>query len=197
MVEEMELLFTKEGMKVRKRVSMPFTGDGWHEELVSYEEIARRDGIKLTVGKIEPDIERGVLKGLKFQVTDYQESKKKDNTGVPRRSNVKGIEIRGDFIKTGSCKGILVETANWLIDEKLLTEKDMPLDVGGSRRYLINMKPIHKDDTPFTKERKILKNGWYIETNLDCPTCIGYARRMLEKCGLSGDDLRVIGFPIV
>jgi hypothetical protein len=78
MVEEMELLFTKEGMKVRKRVSMPFTGEGWHEELVSYEEIARRDGIKLTVGKIEPEIEKGVLKGLKFQVTDYSTSPTRD-----------------------------------------------------------------------------------------------------------------------
>lgn len=197
MVEEMELLFTKEGMKVRMRVSMPFTGEDWHEKLISYEEIARSNRIKLTVGKIEPVIERGVLKGLKFQVTDYSESKKEDNTVEHKRSNEKGIEIQGDFIKTDSCKGILVETANWLIDKKLLNERDIPLDMGGPIRYLINTVKIHKDGTKPFKEPKKLKNGWYIETNDDCPTCEDYARRMLKKCGLSGDDLRVIGFPIV
>ncbi|HUV01876.1 MAG TPA: hypothetical protein VMW67_00215 [Desulfobacteria bacterium] len=195
MVEEMELLFTKEGMKVRKRVSMPFTGEDWHEKLVSYEEIARRDGIKLTVGKIEPEIERGVLKGLKFHVTDYSVSSTEKVKVIPRDSNKPGIEIQGDFVECKFAKDVLVETANWLIDENLLKEENIPMDVGGYKRYLINTKKVHKDGSSF-HEAKTLKNGMFIETHESKKNCIEYAKRMLEKVGLSRDDLRVIGFSI-
>lgn len=56
---EIELLFTKEGMKVRKKVEMPFTGEEWHEKLVSYKEIEGINGIDLTVNRIKPEIEGG------------------------------------------------------------------------------------------------------------------------------------------
>lgn len=67
---ETELLFTREGMKVRKKVEL-LGKNKWVEELIPYEEIRRIDRMELLIDGIEPEIERGVLKCLRFQVKKY------------------------------------------------------------------------------------------------------------------------------
>ena len=67
---ETELLFTREGMKVRKKVEL-LGKNKWVEELIPYEEIRRMGRMELLIEGIEPEIERGVLKCLRFQVKKY------------------------------------------------------------------------------------------------------------------------------
>ena len=62
---ETELLFTREGMKVRKKVEL-LGKNKWIEELIPYEEIRRMGRMDLLIEGIEPEIERGVLKCLRF-----------------------------------------------------------------------------------------------------------------------------------
>ena len=132
--DEIELLFTKEGMKVRKKVEMPFTDEEWHEKLVSYKEIEGINGIELTVNKIEPDIEEGVLKSLRFHVTHYLTSFEEEHKAESPESYRRGIEIQGDFISCRFSNAILVETANWLIDKGYLKREDIPIDLGGKQK---------------------------------------------------------------
>ena len=143
-IDEIELLFTKEGMKVRKEVKMPFAGEEWHEKLVSYKEIEGINGIELTINKTEPDIETGVLKSLRFHVTHYLTPLEKKRKTQSPESYRRGVEIHGDFISCRFSNAILVETANWLIDKGYLKRNDIPIDLGGNKRYLINSYLLNK-----------------------------------------------------
>ena len=70
MSEDIELVFTREGMKIRKSVEL--LGEiRWVEELIPYEKIRRMNGMELLIDSIEPEIERGVLVSLKFHVKRY------------------------------------------------------------------------------------------------------------------------------
>ena len=191
--DEVELLFTKEGMTERRKVKMPFKGDTWHEELVTYKEIEERKGIKLTVDKIEPEkTEKGVLKSLRFHVTHYLTSLEREHNAPPPEPYKRGIEIQEDFISCRFSKDILVETANWLIDKDYLKEEDAPIDLGASKRYLINSVKKHKDGYNFSQPKE-LKNGLFIETKYSHKACVDYAERLLENVGCSKHDLKVIG----
>ena len=72
---ELKLIFTKEGMKVQKKIRKFFDGEEkWiDDDELSYQEInvTGINGFKLTVDKIDTVIENGNLKSLILHVTDY------------------------------------------------------------------------------------------------------------------------------
>ena len=72
---ELKLIFTKEGMKVQKKIRKFFGGEEkWiDDDELSYQEInvTGINGFKLTVDKIDTVIENGNLKSLILHVTDY------------------------------------------------------------------------------------------------------------------------------
>jgi hypothetical protein len=187
---EIELLFTKERMTVRKKEATIFKkGDKWIDlESFSYKEIEGISGIKLTVVKIDPEIKGDILESLRFHVTDY--STPPDIPPPPDRTR---IEIQGEIISCSHQYDILVETANWLIDNDNLKEEDVPIDIGGNIKYLIHSKPEHKDGSKF-RSPKELKNGMYIETKSGLRATVEYAKRLLEHFNYSKGDLRVRGF---
>jgi hypothetical protein len=78
---------------------------------------------------------------------------------------------------------ILVNTANWLIENGKLKPSDCPVETTRdprSTRYLINTQPKHKDGSDFTSPKE-LSNGLWIETHYSTKNCIKHANRLLEK----------------
>ena len=81
---------------------------------------------------------------------------------------------------------ILVNTANWLIDNGKIKPSDCPIKVvhsKRSKRYLINNKPKHENGKDFYGPKK-LSNGLWIETNCSTASCINYAKRLLKMFGV-------------
>lgn len=105
--------------------------------------------------------------------------------GSPRKMKLKGeaFELRNSF-------EILVNAANWLIKNGKLKPSDCPVGIGRGRRNLINKEPKHKDGGDFRAPKK-LSNGLWIETHYSTDSCINYAKRLLEKFGVSSDILTI------
>jgi hypothetical protein len=78
---------------------------------------------------------------------------------------------------------ILVQTAEWLIKNKYITEKDLPIRAGNrSKRYLINVTNKHENGEEFVNFKR-LSNGWYILTHFSSKGCIDMSKYLLEKYG--------------
>jgi len=103
----------------------------------------------------------------------------------PRKMKLKGevFELRNSF-------EILVNTANWLIKNGKLRSSDSPVGIGRGKRNLINKEPKHKYGGDFRAPKK-LSNGLWIETHYSTASCINYAKRLLEKFGVSSDILMI------
>jgi len=103
--------------------------------------------------------------------------------GSPRKMKLeeKSFELRYSF-------EILVNTANWLITTGKLKTSDCPVRIGRGRRDLINKEPKHKYGDNFHAPKELLKGLW-IETHCSTASCINYAKRLLERFGVSSDIL--------
>ncbi|MGB9756600.1 MAG: type I restriction enzyme HsdR N-terminal domain-containing protein [Candidatus Bathyarchaeales archaeon] len=103
----------------------------------------------------------------------------------PRKMKLKGevFELRNSF-------EILVNTANWLIKNGKLKPSDCPVGIGRGKRNLINREPKHKYGDDFRAPKK-LSSGLWIETHYSTASCINYAKRLLEKFGVSSDILTI------
>ena len=185
--DEIELIFTREGMTIRKKVAMPFKKETWVEELVHYDNLRNINRIEILIDKVEPKIEKGILKSLRFHVAEYT------THHLKTQLQDKGIKIKNEFRACRFSKDILIETANWLVDMGYLTGNDIPVDLGGTKRYLINSQPKHRNNENFRAPHR-LKNGLYIETHYSHNSCVQYARRLLKHFNLDEEDLEVIGF---
>lgn len=77
---------------------------------------------------------------------------------------------------------ILVQTVEWLIKNKYITEKDLPIRVGRGKRYLINVTNKHENGEEFISFKR-LSNGWYILTHFSSKDLIRMSKYLLEKYG--------------
>lgn len=80
---------------------------------------------------------------------------------------------------------ILINTANWLIENDMLKKSDCPISAG-TIRNLINVEPMHKNEGKGKSGQKFrspktLSNGLFIETSYTTANCINYARELLKK----------------
>ena len=81
---------------------------------------------------------------------------------------------------------LLVQTAEWLVCEGLLTEANCPLPVSGMRnRYLINIRPEHRYGRSFSPQAKELSNGLFVECQWDVQSV---ALRCVELLTEFGQD---------
>jgi hypothetical protein len=78
---------------------------------------------------------------------------------------------------------ILVNTANWLIENGKIKPSDCPIKVVRGKSYLINTQPKHEDGRDFRASKK-LSNGLWIEVNYSAADCIKHAKRLLKKFGV-------------
>jgi len=103
----------------------------------------------------------------------------------PRKMKLKGevSEFRYSF-------EILVNTANWLIKNGKLKHSDCPVGIGRGKRNLVNKEPKHKYGDDLRAPKK-LSNGLWIEAHGNTASLINYAKRLLEKFGVSSDMLTI------
>jgi hypothetical protein len=100
------------------------------------------------------------------------------------------MKLAGDVFELRNSREILVNTANWLIKNGKLKLSDCPVVIGRGKRNLINKEPKHKYGDNFRAPKKLL-NGLWIETHYGTAGCINYAKRLLEKFGVSSDILMI------
>lgn len=99
------------------------------------------------------------------------------------------MKLKSEVFELHNSYEILVNTANWLIKNGKLKLSDCPVAIGRSKRYIINKEPKHKYGD-FRAPKK-LSNGLWIETHYSTAYCINYAKRLLEKFGVSPDILMI------
>ena len=109
------------------------------------------------------------------------------------KTNSKPIEMRlkNEVYKIEYVYEILVNTANWLIDQCKVI--NYPIAAGNrinNNRYLINKESVHKDGKPFTAP-KILNNNYILETHYSRKDTIENAERLLEKLGYPKNTLYI------
>jgi hypothetical protein len=85
---------------------------------------------------------------------------------------------------------MLFYTAEWLIKRDILKAHDFPIQFPGSRRYLINDKAFHPNGKQFFAP-KLLPNGRYIEVHAGTEQLLNTTYKLLERCGVSRDILRI------
>ena len=209
---ELKLIFTKEGMKVQKKIRKFFGGEEkWiDDDELSYQEInvTGINGFKLTVDKIDTVIENGNLKSLILHVTDYSRNPPTPPPPPPPPTTPppqkQGIFIQGEFIKCRFQYEILVNTANWLIAKGPLTTKGVPIKAAGRPAAMTNLinsrrendkAPRHENGEYFSTPKELI-NGWWIETRYGLPSAKKNAKHLMVLCGYSESDLKVRGFEI-
>jgi hypothetical protein len=78
---------------------------------------------------------------------------------------------------------ILYYTAEWLIKNGFITEKDLPIKVGErGKRYLINTDKKHQDGREFINYKRLF-NGWYLLTNFNSDSIKKLSEYLMEKYG--------------
>ena len=107
-----------------------------------------------------------------------------------RGESPRKMKLKGDVFELHNSFEILVNTANWLIKNGRLRPSDCPVGIGRGKRNLINKEPKHKYGGDFRAPKK-LSNGLWIETHYSTAGCINYAKRLLEKFGVSPDILMI------
>jgi hypothetical protein len=100
------------------------------------------------------------------------------------------MKLKGETFNLRNSFEILVNTANWLIKNGKLKTSDCPVVIGRGKRCLINRQAKHPDHSDF-RAPKPLSNGLSIETHIGTKGAIDYARRLLEKFGVSPNILTI------
>lgn len=106
------------------------------------------------------------------------ESEKKNEQPTKMNIGPKFYEIRYS-------NEILINTANWLIENDKLKKSDCPISAG-TIRNLINVEPMHKNEGKGKSGQKFrspktLSNGLFIETSYTTENCISCAHKLLKK----------------
>lgn len=90
---------------------------------------------------------------------------------------------RGNDVHVNKWLGLLRETAEWCIQEGLLTNDKCPVVVlGMHERCLINSEPVHPSGRGFRRVN-VLSNGLYLEANLYSRDVARYCAPMVQELG--------------
>jgi hypothetical protein len=100
------------------------------------------------------------------------------------------MKLKGEVFELHYSFEILVNTANWLIKNGKLKLSDCPVRIGRGKTYLINKEAKHKSGDDF-RAPKQLSNRLWIETHNSTRGKIIWAKRLLEKFGVSPDILTI------
>ena len=105
------------------------------------------------------------------------------------------MNIGPNFYEIRYSNEILINTANWLIENDMLKKSDCPISAG-TIRNLINVEPMHKNEGKGKSGQKFrspktLSNGLFIETSYTTENCINCARKLLKKYSNNRHTLEV------
>jgi len=79
-MKKYELVFDKNGIRIRQLVEMPMVGERWVEERIPYEEFGESGDVDLSVKRIETKFEDGTLKEIKLILSRFGSSSTRDKT---------------------------------------------------------------------------------------------------------------------
>ncbi len=68
-----------------------------------------------------------------------------------------------------------------------MTKSTVPIE-SGSKRYLVNITPVHKSDSEFFSFYK-LSNGLFLETHASSKSAEKYAKKMMKHYGYPEDSI--------
>jgi hypothetical protein len=106
-----------------------------------------------------------------------------------KRIKLKRMQLKEETFNLNDSYDILVNTANWLIKNGKLKSSDCPVTVGRMKdRYLISKESKHPKGNDFIAPKK-LSNGLWIEAHYSTAMCKDYAKKLLEKFGISSNSL--------
>ncbi len=107
--------------------------------------------------------------------------------GDPRPNAIR-IE-QGPAIAISRWNQVLIEIAEWLCEQGLLTYQNCPVSVGPSR-YLLALTPRHKSGRDFAKPRKI-SSGMYLELDYTGKDFLRHIRTLLDGLNISADSVEL------
>ncbi len=85
---------------------------------------------------------------------------------------------------------VLLETAEYLIRNGLLTPNRCPVPVPKGTRYIVHHEAVHSNKRGFTDARK-LSNGLFCEVNTNPSQLLAYTKALLAHCGQNPADFYV------
>lgn len=136
------------------------------------------------VGELLRERIRDVIRGTTEVISEEMEEEISRGGEKPRT-----MKLAGEIFELRNSWEILTNTATWLIKKGKLKPSDCPVGTG-SKRNLVNTQPKHKYGDGFLSPKK-LSNGLWLETHYSTTSCIYYAKRLLERFGVSPDSLAV------
>ena len=88
-------------------------------------------------------------------------------------------------------ESMLFQVARWLISNNILDSSHCPIRVlGNSKRYIVNTKPLHLDNTCFSKFSHE-ERGLHIEGNFDNPRLAKHTQRIIKEAGEKLENFEV------
>ena len=104
----------------------------------------------------------------------------------------KKITIIGTSRPVKSYGDVLAETANILIEKKLLTNSKLPIfQTSNSKQKIIDKKPFdHMSGNKFRRYKQIEK-GYFVSIAFNSKSLIKHSHRLLEEAGLKKKDLKI------
>lgn len=164
--------------KIIKQQILDNNNDFSDEEI---EEFTHMKLIELTKGKVSTTFNED----SNFESEDLETQPYESYDKSPTK-----IVIRNFSRNIGSFIDILVETANYLMDNRLLDKSRIPVS-SGYKRFIINIKPVHNDGKHFTAPAK-LNCGYWVETHNSGQKSIEYAKRLLRAAGIPESELKLM-----
>ena len=111
---------------------------------------------------------------------------------TPSIGDPRPIAIRieqGPAIAISRWNQVLIEIAEWLCKQGLLTYQNCPVSVGHSR-YLLALTPQHKSGRDFVKPRKI-SSGMYLELDYTGKDFLRHIRTLLDGLNISTNSVEL------
>ncbi len=182
-----KIVFTKDGIQFDEIVNNPFDVQT-KSKTIKYEKLPRSFP-PLLLKSIKPKIsDKNVLESLTLIV--YKDEKNKKSKIViksAKENKDKTFILNGKEYKAKNEYEILKETCEFLIKEGKLNANTVPIE-SGHTRYIVNVKPVHKNDNDFLSPQK-LSNGLYMEAHNSYESTIKNSRLLLKRFGYPKDTL--------
>ena len=195
-LDEWKLNFSKDGIKISKRIESPFDKQLKEVEIekIGYDELMKKfdNKLNISVTKIEPRIENGILKSLIFNASEFKFLESLPQTSLIINDTSKVLIIGDKKIPWTKSNDLLIIPTRWLFENNRLQKKDMPIFVPSSKRYLLNSKPEHSYGRRFDSS-EIISEGIYLHTNYNTSDCKRHGEYLMKKFA-PDIEFKILGF---
>ena len=146
---------------------------------------------EIPAGKVKTWLRKKMFSGQFAASTQTQQRKQPP----PVPPDGYAVIIDGERFAVRAMTEAMQCVANWLIQRGHVTREECPITLSDRtrNRYFIHTSPKHPDGNNFRSSMP-LANGLYLEAHSSRSQNIGYAYRLLARCGYPKDILQFAGF---